>query len=61
MNKEMLIGKTKEEAEKICKEKHVKYRYYSIDGDRRALTTDYWPNRVNLTVENNIVTDVHFG
>lgn len=58
MNEE-LIGLTLESAREILKDK--KYRIVRIDGKGMMVTCDYRPERLNLEIENNIITKIHNG
>lgn len=56
-----LIGKETEVALMLLEMLGVRHRFSRIDTQRYILTMDYVPNRVNLTVDNGIVTGAHVG
>lgn len=56
---ENLIGLTLESAKERLKGKE--YRIVRIDGVGMIITCDWHPNRVNLEIQNNIVTRVYGG
>lgn len=55
------IGKTLTEVQDIAKGKGVRTRILQIDDTPMILTCDFDPSRVELIVENNIVTQLRFG
>lgn len=59
MKEEVLIGKTLEEAQEILR--NCKYRIVSKDGQGYIITCDLVFDRYNLTINNNIVTEVYMG
>lgn len=56
-----LIGMTLEEALVYAEENNIKSRVVSVDGESRIVTSDFRIDRVNLTIENNIVTKLAAG
>jgi hypothetical protein len=59
MKKDVLIGKTLDEAREILR--NCKWRIRNKDGKAQLGTSDVQPERYNLSITNNIVTGVHFG
>jgi hypothetical protein len=55
------FNKTLEEAINKAKENELIYRITKQDGNRFLVTMDIKFNRLNFTVENNIVTDCKVG
>ena len=58
---ESLVGKTLNEVKAYAVENNLKARVSNIDGSPMVLTCDYDPSRMNLCVENNIVTEIIVG
>lgn len=56
-----LIGKTLTEAKEYLDLYNVRYRISSVDNKQFVLTADYAPSRVNLSVENGVVSDIYNG
>lgn len=56
-----LIGKTLTEAKDYLNLYDIRYRITSVDDKQYMLTADFVPTRVNLSVENNIVTSIYNG
>jgi len=56
-----LIGKTLTEAKDYLNLYDILYRITSVDNKQYMLTADYVPARVNLSVENNVVTFIYNG
>jgi hypothetical protein len=62
MDISVLIGQTEEEAKKIIDESFdLTWRMVSRDGQYFAVTRDLRTDRVNLEVENGIVTGARLG
>lgn len=61
INKDSLVGKTKEEALKILKENNSSYRIMEEDGQSYAGTCDFKRFRINLTITNGIVEKIRNG
>ena len=58
---EFLIGMSIEEATKDLTNSRIPWRIAASDNRPAMLTCDYNPVRINLQVENGIVTRVKFG
>jgi hypothetical protein len=58
---ESLVGKTKEDAQKLCDEIGVKHRILREDSNKFPITLNIYFNRVNLYIDNNIVTKCDVG
>lgn len=58
---ESLIGKTKEEAQKLCDDNGVKHRIIREDSNNFPITLNIYFNRINLYIDNNIVTKCDVG
>jgi len=58
---EYLKGKTYKEAQEICKEAKFTLRVVKEDGNYKIVTRDYRLDRINLELENNIITKVYIG
>jgi hypothetical protein len=58
---ERLVGLTEEEATKLAESNGWAVRVVSRDGESFPITMDYRTDRVNLTVENGVVTAVSVG
>lgn len=57
-----LIGQTLEEARSsLSAQKELKYRIVKTDGKGMIITCDFNPDRLNLEVENGIITNVYEG
>jgi len=64
MNAELaaaLIGLTKDKAIALCEEKNVRYRIVREDKNNYIVTHDFIPERINLSFDNNICTNVKNG
>lgn len=61
MNLDIIIGKPLTEAKQILSMSEHTYRISNLDGVTRMLTENVVPNRVNLTVQGNIVTSYSIG
>jgi hypothetical protein len=51
-----LLGKSEMEAEKMCKNDGLECRTVERDGETFSVTMDLNPNRVNMTINQGIVT-----
>ncbi len=58
---ESLVGKTKEDAQKLCDEIGVKHGIIREDSNNFPITLNIYFNRVNLYIDNNIVTKCTVG
>lgn len=56
-----LIGKTLEEVRIAVKESGLESRIVQQDGINYIITCDFHPWRLNLTVVNDVVTEIHGG
>jgi hypothetical protein len=57
----LITGKTLEDVRIILNKKGLHHRVVLVDGKACGITDDFEPYRVNMTLENNIVTKVDFG
>lgn len=55
------LGLTAEAAEALAKERDLKFRIGSVDGDNRPLTMDYRPDRITVSIEKGKVIKVDRG
>ena len=55
------IGLPRQVAETRAFRRNQAFRYVRIDGEPQAVTADYNPNRLNFTVERDIVVGVSRG
>ncbi|MEM1441358.1 MAG: hypothetical protein AAGF67_03385 [Verrucomicrobiota bacterium] len=58
---EDMVGLSQEAAEALAKERGLKSRVVSVDGDVRPVTMDYLQDRVNFTIEKGKVVKVNRG
>lgn len=58
---EDFIGMQKEEAKALCEKRGLRFRVTSEDGEFFAVTMDYRTDRVNVSVENNVVLSCKRG
>lgn len=58
---EAMIGKPVSFVEPELDDLSVRHRRSKKDGQYYMLTRDYDPNRYNLTIENDIVTEITLG
>lgn len=58
---ETLIGMDTEEAQAATEEAGYTYRVVSIDGEPQAVTLDYRLDRINVALEDDVVTEVTIG
>ena len=56
-----LIGKTKEDAQKLCDENKFKMRIFREDSTSYAITMNYRFDRINVRLDNNLVTSCDAG
>lgn len=56
-----LIGMAESEALQCVEDAGLTWRVYEQDGEQFALTMDYRAERVNVKIENGIVTDAYSG
>jgi hypothetical protein len=56
-----LVGTSAEEAEAAADAAGVTYRVVMVDGEPRAVTLDYRPDRVNVAIEDDVVTEATVG
>lgn len=56
-----LLGRSYDEVTKELRDRGVNYRVAVRNGNNRFLTQDVKLDRINLYVENDIVTKVHRG
>lgn len=60
-NPDDLVGKETDVALMLLEMLGVRHRFSRIDSQRYLLTMDHVPDRVNLTVDNGIVTGARLG
>lgn len=58
---ESMVGKTLESVQAACEAAKVKSRILEVDGDLRAATMDYLPERINLRIKKGLVTQATNG
>jgi len=58
---ESLIGKTKEDAETLCNENKFKMRVIREDSINYIITMDLRFDRINIRIDNGIVTSCDVG
>lgn len=58
---EKVLSKSQDEAIKILNEDGIKYRVVRKDSNHYAITADFRPERLNLEIDNDIVTQVYSG
>jgi hypothetical protein len=56
-----LVGLSEDEAMKVAASKGWDYRVSARDGEQFMLTTDYVPRRVNVVIDDGMVTEVSVG
>lgn len=56
-----LVGLTEDEAMALASESGWEYRVAARDGESFMLTTDYVTNRVNVVIEDGVITEVTVG
>jgi hypothetical protein len=57
---ELIVGLPVDEAEQVAEDEGFVFRIAVLDGEDQALTMDFVPNRVNVAVDDGIVTGVEF-
>lgn len=55
------IGKPASLVITICKKRNIKYRIVEADGETSILRWNHDPERFNLILKDNIVTDIKLG
>jgi hypothetical protein len=58
---ESLIGMDKESGSELCKEKDYKVRITRENSNNYVITMDFRFDRINLEIDNNIITKSDFG
>jgi hypothetical protein len=58
---EYLIGKNKYDAQKIVENYGYSFRITSENGNHYMITCDFRTDRVNVKIENDIITEVYLG
>jgi len=61
MNIDTIIGKTQEEGIKILKDNYTDYRVVRADSEYYIVTCDFIPERVNLEIDNDVITSYNNG
>ena len=56
-----LIGMAESEANVCVEDAGLTWRVYEQDGEQFALTMDYRAERVNVKIENGVITDAYSG
>lgn len=56
-----LIGKDLKTVQEQLEKDSIRYRIARVDGQPQVLTRDYRTDRLNLTVEQGIVTEIRSG
>jgi len=56
-----LIGKTKEDAIKICIDDKYNYRIIREDDTNYMVTCDFQFYRINFEIDNNLISDATIG
>ncbi len=56
-----LVGKTEKNVEYCAAFEGLTYRVAARDGEFYALTMDYSPTRINVEIENEVVTKINVG
>lgn len=56
-----IIGKSETEAVQMMKAANVRYRIVAKNGSHYMVTCDYVPSRWNISIHNDVVTNVDFG
>lgn len=60
-NKNSFIGMEFAHAKELWKTAGVRYRVVKVDGQSQIITMDYVITRLNLTIENHIITNITKG
>lgn len=58
---EQILGSSEEEAERSAKDAGVRTRVVSIDGQAQMVTMDYSASRINISLQDGLVTDCTIG
>jgi hypothetical protein len=58
---ESLIGMDKESGSELCKEKDYNVRITRENSNNYVITMDFRFDRINLEIDNNIITKCDFG
>lgn len=61
MGDEDFIGMQKEAANALCEKRGLRFRVTSEDGEFFAVTMDYRTDRVNVSIEKNVVLGCNRG
>jgi len=61
MNIDIIKGKTQEEGIKLLKDNSVVYRVVRKDLINYIVTCDFNPERVNIEIDNDVITSYHNG
>lgn len=61
MNIDTIIGKTEQEGINFLQDENIKYRVVRSDSDYYIVTCDFCPERVNLELDNGVITSYHKG
>ena len=61
MELDNIIGKTEQEGIKLLQYNNIKYRIVRKDSCNYIVTCDFNYNRVNLEIDNDIITYYHKG
>ncbi len=56
----LIVGLPVEEAEEVVEDEGWEFRIAVLDGEDQVLTMDFVPNRVNVAVDDGIVTGIEF-
>lgn len=56
-----VIGLTPDEANAICNFEKIKIRVVSTDGKKHMVTRDARMDRINVHLENGLITSAHVG
>lgn len=57
---DLIVGLPVDEAEQVADDEGFVFRIAVLDGEDQMLTMDFVPNRVNVAVDDGIVTGVEF-
>ena len=61
MNIDTIIGKTEEEGIEILEENSIDYRVVRKDLTNYIITCDFIPERVNIEIDNDVITSYSKG
>jgi hypothetical protein len=56
-----IVGMSFEDAKRYLKQSGVQYRVKCVNGSYNILTRDYKPDRINLTIKDNIIVAFDLG